>query len=169
MNFHQSRKKMKKNNDEWYTNPSSWDKILSYIDKEKILFEPFYGAGHTFDYFKSKGYKIVGDAKLDFFEPKCLTYMKMADVVITNPPFSSKYKIMSRLVENNIPFILVLPLHSINTLSFRKCFNNDMKDVSVIIPKGRLQYIQNGKLKKSPSFESCFVCWKMMKEKLLWL
>ena len=167
MNFHQSRKKMSKKNDEWYTIPSSWDKVLEYIDKEKIMFEPFYGGGHTLDYFKNKGYKIVGDKSIDFFDDKCIQYLKLCDVVVTNPPFSSKYKIIKRLVDNKKPFILILPLHCINTISFRKSFNDDLKDVTVMIPKGRLQYIQNGELKKSPSFESCFVGWKINTSKHL--
>lgn len=161
MNFHTTRKKMKKTNDEWYTNPSSWDIIMKYIDKNKIIFEPFFGEGHTFNYFKDKGYKIVGHKSVDFFDNKCIQYLKLSDIVITNPPFSCKYKIIKRLVKYNKPFILVLPLHSINTLSFRDAFDDKMSDVSVMIPKGRLQYIQNGKLKKTPSFESCFVCWKI--------
>ena len=159
MNFHQSRKKMKKTNDEWYTLPSSWDKILEYVDKDKKIFEAFYGCGHTYDYFKEKGYNVIGKKGLDFFEDEKL--IKECDIIISNPPFSSKYKIMERIVKYNKPFILILPLHCINTISFRKCFDNDMKDVSIFIPKGRLQYIQDGTLKKAPSFESCFVAYKI--------
>ena len=60
MNFHQSRKKMKKTNNEWYTIPSSWDKILEYIDKKHTIYEAFYGGGDTYNYFKSKGFKVMG-------------------------------------------------------------------------------------------------------------
>ena len=167
MNFHTTRSKMKRTNDEWYTVPSSWDKILEYIDKKHIIYEAFYGGGDTYKYFKKKGFKVIGKPNYDFFEDEKL--IKKCDVVISNPPFSSKYKIMERLVKHNKPFILILPLHCINTISFRKCFNNDMSNVSVMIPKGRLQYVQNGTLKKSPSFENCFVAYKMIKEKLVFL
>jgi hypothetical protein len=161
MNFHQTRIKMNRSNDEWYSTPSSWDKILPYINKNKKIFEPFYGGGHTFKYFKKNGYKVIGNKSLDFFDDKSNKYFKKCDMIVTNPPFSTKYKILKRLVEFKKPFILILPLHCINTLSFRKSFNDDMSDVSVMIPKGRLKFIQKGVLKKSPSFESCFVCWKI--------
>ena len=168
MNFHQSRKKMKKSNDEWYSQPSFWDKVLSYIDKKSVIYEAFYGCGHTYDYFKSKGFSVIGKQGLDFFEDE--EYIKKCDIVVSNPPFSSKYKIMERLVKKNKPFILILPLHSINTISFRKCFDDDMSKVSVLIPKGRLKYIQNNKVKKSPSFESCYVAYKCIQDKpLIWL
>ena len=151
---------MKKNNNEYYTQPSSWDKILNYVDKKNNkIYEPFYGGGDTYNYFKNKGYNVIGKKDLDFFEDE--KYIKDCDIIISNPPFSTKYKIMERIVKYNKPFILILPLHSINTISFRKCFNNNMKDVTVFIPKGRLQYIYNGKVRKAPSFESCFVGYKM--------
>lgn len=167
MNFHTTRTKMKKNNDEWYTIPSSWDMILKYIDKKDIIYEPFYGGGDTYRYFKKKGHKVIGKPNYDFFDDEKL--IKKCDAVITNPPFSSKYKIIDRLVKYNKPFILILPLHCINTKSFRKCFDDDMSNVSLLIPKGRLQYMQNGQLKKSPSFESCFVAYKMIKKNIMWI
>ena len=65
---HQSRKKMSRKNDEYYTQPTSWDIVLQYIPKNKVLFEPFFGAGHTAKYFNTHGYKMIGQNGLDFFD-----------------------------------------------------------------------------------------------------
>ena len=169
MNKHITRPKIHKKNDEYYTQTCVWDKISSYIDKSKIIFEGFYGVGHTYNYFKDHGYKVIGEKDLDFFSEKANKYLKKCDCVISNPPFSLKYKSMEKLYKYKKPFILILPLACINTLSFRKCFNNNMDDISIIIPKGRLKFIQNKEIKKSPSFESCYVCYKMIDKKLIFL
>ena len=167
---HQSRKKMARKNDEYYTQPSSWDLVLQYIPKNKVLFEPFFGAGHTAKYFNQHGYKMIGENTLDFFDTtKMDHFLARSNIIISNPPFSKKYKIIKKLVEYNKPFMLILPLACINTISFRQCFNNQTKDITLIIPKGRLKFIQDGKVKKSPSFESCFLCYKMMDDKIIWL
>ena len=170
MNKHNTRPKIHKKNDEYYTQNSAWDKIIKYIPKNKVIFEGFYGGGHTYKYFTEHGYKVLGEKNLDFFSFKAADeFLYESDCVISNPPFSLKYKIMSWLVKFNKPFILILPLACINTLSFRNCFKNKMDNVSIIIPKGRLKYIQNKEIKKSPSFESCYVCWKMIDEKLIFV
>ena len=169
MNKHITRPKIHKKNDEYYTQTSAWDKIKCYIDKNKLIYEGFYGGGHTYNYFVNNGYKVIGEKDVDFFSCKSDKYLRKCDCVISNPPFSLKYKSMSKLVKFNKPFILILPLACINTLSFRKCFNNKMDKVSIIIPKGRLKFIQNKEIKKSPSFESCYVCYKMIDKKLIFL
>ena len=166
MNKHVSRNKIKVD-DEYYTQPSTWQKILPYINRVNVLWEPFYGLGHTIKFFKENKYIMIGTKNKDFFKNE--KDMRDCDTVVSNPPFSLKYRIMTRLVKNEKPFILILPLACVNSQSFRKCFNNDMSDVSILIPKGRIQFIKGDKVQKSPSFESCFVCWKMMEEKLVFL
>ena len=169
MNKHISRPKIHKQNDEYYTQTGAWDKLIPYIDKSKVIFEGFYGGGHTYEYFTKNGYKVIGKKGLDFFSDEADKLLEKCDNVITNPPFSLKYKIITKLVKHNKPFILILPLACINTISFRKCFNNKMEDVSIIIPRGRMRFIQNKEIKKSPSFESCYVCYKTMGKKLIFL
>ena len=169
MNKHITRPHIHKKNDEYYTQSSAWDNITKFLDKNKLIYEGFYGGGHTYYYFVNNGYKVIGEKDLDFFSEKSYQYLRKCDCVITNPPFSLKYKIMSKLVEYNKPFILLLPLACINTISFRNCFNNTMDKVSIIIPKGRLKFIQNKEIKKSPSFESCYVCWNMFYEKHIFI
>ena len=169
MNKHITRPKINNLNDEYYTPASAWDKLTSYIDKSKVIFEGFYGGGHTYEYFTNNGYKVIGKKGLDFFSDEADVLLNKCDCVITNPPFSLKYKIMKKIVQHNKPFILILPLACVNTISFRNCFNNEMKDVSIIIPRGRMRFIQNKEIKKSPSFESCYVCYKMIDEKLIFL
>lgn len=155
--------------DEYYTPTKVWDDIKQHISSDKVIFEPFFGQGHTFNYFKENGYNIIGKKDLDFFSVDGTSMLKKCDCVISNPPYSKKYKIIKKLVENDVPFILTMPLSAINTIVFLNAFNNNMDNVSIIIPKGRMKYIHNGSIANSPSFESCYVCYKMIKQKLIFL
>ena len=168
MNKHTTRTKMNKNDNEYYTQKQDWERILFCLEKykNKIIYEGFYGAGHTFNHFKEMGFNVIGKEGMDFFSKESEEYIKKSDILVSNPPFTIKYKIMKLLVEKNKPFILILPLSSINTHSFRKCFNDNMNEVSIFIPKGRMKFIKNGEVAKSPSFESCYVCWKIGEDKL---
>ena len=87
--MHQSRAKMKRNNDEYYTQPQIWDKIIHLLDKDKVIFEAFYGDGHTYKYFDTNGYKIIGEKDLDFFSDKGIEYLQRCDYVVSNPPLGA--------------------------------------------------------------------------------
>lgn len=169
-NKHISKIKMTKN-DEYYTPIEIWNKI-NHIFKQfenKIIYEPFFGKGHSFNIFKEKGFEVLGDKDIDFFSNQSLSLIKKSDIIITNPPFSLKYKIMDLLVKEDKPFCLILPLSCINTHSFRRCFNNNFENMTVLIPKGRLVFIKNNYEKSSPSFECCFITYKISKDKIVFL
>ena len=155
--------------DEYYTPDKIWEDIEQYLPKGKIIFEPFYGQGHTFKYFKINDYLVLGKKDLDFFSPDAIPPLMRCDCVISNPPFTLKFKILKRLVQYDKPFILLFPLGSINTKSFLDCFDDNIKHISLIFPKGRMQFITNGSLAKSPSFESVYLCYKMLDDKLVFL
>ena len=153
--------------DEYYTPERSWDMIKQYLpDEPVVVYEPFYGKGHTYTYFKDEGYFMLGEDGLNFFSKDADTMLRNCDCVITNPPFSIKYDIMKRLLEFDVPFILMLPVGILTTKIFRRSIGD--ADVSVIIPDTRLKYFRNNKL-VSPNFDSCYLCYKMDIDKLVFL
>ena len=158
-----NRKLSLKKNDEWYTPDVAWNNIWMYIPIGGTVFEPFFGEGHTYRWLEKSCMfdKVLGEKGLDFFSPKGQEYLKQSDVVITNPPFSIKFKILKTLVQNDKKFILLFPLASINTLSFLDALQNKTKNISIIIPKGRIKYIVNGLYGKPPSFETCYLFYKI--------
>ena len=60
----------------------------------------------------------------------------------------------------------MLPAGILTTKIFRRSIGD--ANISVIIPDKRLKYIRNGKT-SSPNFDSCSVCYKMMKDQLVLL
>ena len=159
-----NRKLTLKKNDECYTPDKVWDDIKTYMPTSGTVYEPFFGQGHTFRWLKkSKLFEhILGQQGLDFFSPQGQRLLKECDCVVTNPPFSIKFKILKQLVDNDKPFILLFPMGSINTLTFTKIFGKKkINNVSIIIPHGRIKFIVNNTLAKSPSFETIYLCYKI--------
>ena len=143
-----------KGNDDFYTQQSTWKLIEPFIPKDKIIYEGFYGDGKSGDYLKDLGCTKVMHENKDFFDyADKIQY----DILISNIPFSIKRDILNKLYEINKPFIVIMPYEVI----FYKYFDKyKTKDTQLIIPKQRLNFIKDGKVKKF-NYDCIFFCWKM--------
>ena len=137
--------------DEYMTPKHVWGDITDYIPKNKVIWEPFYGEGKSGDYIRELGFEVIHE-NIDFFEND------LGDIVVSNPPFSLKKKILERLVEIEKPFILVMPVSVINTLYMRMFKDKDLK---IIIPKKRINFIKNGKKTVRCNFDCLYYCYNI--------
>lgn len=112
--------------DNFYSKKDVWEKIINYIPKDKIIYEPFYGDGKSGEHLKELGCKNVIHQDVDFFNND-FEY----DLIVTNPPFSIRRKILTKLKEIDKPFIVLLPSSIINAVWFRNYFKESLQ---VIIP-----------------------------------
>ena len=93
------------------------------------------------------------------------------EVIVTNPPFSLVKKIMSRLLELDKPFIILMPSSKINT-QYMRIFKNKLQ---IIIPPKRIHFIkinENGERiqTKGCHFDCFYYCYKIGLEKdMMWL
>ena len=91
------------------------------------------------------------------------------DIVVTNPPFSQKKEVFTRLKELQKPFIIICPAPMIFSVYFRNLFRDD--NIQIIIPKKRIQFIktdENGNILTSENkcnFDCFYFCWKVNLEK----
>lgn len=79
--------------------------------------------------FLAGGYEVVRshiDDGQDFFTYEPEEY----DIIVSNPPFSIKDKILQRLYELNKPFAILLPLNSLQGKSRYKYFKNGIQLLS---------------------------------------
>jgi hypothetical protein len=136
--------------DDHETPLSAWKMIAPYLPRDKILWEPFYGSGASGKHLTSLGFKVLHEDE-DFFQHD------KGDVVVTNPPFSKKRQILERLKALGKPFVLLLPAAVLGT----KMLSNMFPDIQIVVPKGRISFIKDGKQTKSVWFASFFYCWKM--------
>jgi hypothetical protein len=139
--------------DNYNTPIDGWKDILQYIPKETPLWLPFYNDGSAKKLLNKLGYKNVYHEKRDFYK------YDNDGLVLDNPPYYDKVKVIKKLFDRGKPFSLLLPMETIE----RKYFKDFTKNFQLIIPNKRYNYSETGK-KNSP-FKSCWFCWGM--EKLL--
>ena len=146
-----------KDTDNYITNKYDWERIKDYIPKDKIIWSPFYCDGKQKEYFEDMGYNIIHQDK-DFF-----SYTPEYDIVIDNPPFSKKKEILKKLKELDKPFILICP----SMMLSYKYFQEDFKDIQILIPYKRINFkhLNSDKKNYSPPFASFYFCYKMNLEK----
>jgi hypothetical protein len=142
-----------KNTDNYITNKEDWFRIKNFIPDNVKIWSPFYCDGKQKEYFSEMGYDIIHEDR-DFF-----SYTPEYDIIIDNPPFSKKKEILKRLKEIDKPFILIAP----SMLLSYKYFQEDYKDIQIIIPYKRINFkhLDSEKKNYSPPFASFFFCYKM--------
>ena len=136
--------------DNYYSKKEVWEKIQEYIPKDKVIYEPFYGDGKSGQYLRELGFHVIHEP-IDFFEND------LGEIIVSNPPFSMKQEIFTRLKKLDKPFIIVMfPI----VLSC-KWFLDIFDDIQIIIPKTRVKMYGNGKENYTPNGGVWYFCYKM--------
>jgi len=147
--------------DDYMTPKYAWENIKNYIPHDKVIWEAFYGDGKSGDDIKSLGFDVIHEP-IDFFS------QDRGDIIISNPPFSQSKEIMDRLFILDKPFILIFPSSKIYTQYFRKWKD---KNLQIIIPRKRIQFIKDGITKENKcNFDCFYYCYKMnLPKDIIWL
>lgn len=153
------RQKNKGKSDEYYTPEYAVEIILPYLHKYKKIWCPFDKEESNFvKMLKKEGYDVVYghiETGQDFFD-----YEKVpngVECIVSNPPFSKRDQIFERLYQFNIPFAMIM---NFNGLFDSKSRFETFRDANfeLLIPKGRIKFITNEGVQRSPSFQSVYVC-----------
>tara|TARA_Y100001938_G_C8040536_1_gene405929 strand:+ start:28 stop:534 length:507 start_codon:yes stop_codon:yes gene_type:complete len=155
--------------DDYMTPKKSWEDILNYIPKDKVIWEAFYGDGESGEFMKQLGLNVIHEP-IDFFEND------LGDIIISNPPFSKKKEVFTRLKELDKPFIMICPSSCINTKYMRELFGNSKDALQIIIPRRRINFTKkiDGKIPEDwgdrCNFDCFYYCYKMNLERdIIWL
>lgn len=115
---------------EMYTPYYAVDPIVKYIPKHYKIWCPFDEEWSAFyQTFKNLGYSVIRThirESKNFFTYEPDEY----DIIISNPPFSIKDKILERLYEFGKPFAVLLPLNSLQGVSRYKFFSQGIQILS---------------------------------------
>jgi len=152
--------------DDYMTPKYAWENIQQFIPRDKVIWECFYGDGKSGKYLEELGFKVIHE-DIDFFKNN------KGDIIISNPPFSLKKEVFTRLIELDKPFIMI----SSQQLIFTKYFKLLMIDkrLQIIVPSKRIQFIKisNGEYVDTGNrcnFDCFYYCYKMNLEKdITWL
>lgn len=139
--------------DNYETPQEAWELILKYINKDKILWLPFYCKGLAGDILTKLGYSIIHENK-DFFTYEPIQY----DMIIDNPPYSIKKEVIEQCKKLGKPFALFLPLDTLE----RKYFKELLSDkIQIIIPNKRIHCIKDENKTSNAPYKTCWFCYNM--------
>jgi len=154
--------------DEVYTPFYAVDPLLKYLDKSKTIWCPFDDEWSAFyQTFNANGFKVIRSSiggGQDFFnyEPK-----EHYDIIISNPPFSKKDRVLKRLYELDKPFAILLPMNSLQGKARYKYFENGIQLLSF---DSRIDYHTNNNFKtytKGNHFASAYFCRNVLPKDLI--
>ena len=155
--------------DDYLSPKSAWKDIRHLIPNDKVLWEAFYGDGKSGQYLRELGFDVIHDP-IDFFEND------KGEVVISNPPFTIKKEVFTRLVALGKPFIMISPCSMINTQYIRRLFSTSNYPLQIIIPRKRIQFeklvdgIVPSGWKSDCNFDCFYYCWKLnLPQDITWL
>lgn len=148
------------NGDEVYTPFYAVEPLLKYIPKDKVIWCPFDEEWSAFyQLFTENGYKVIRSSIVegqDFFEYEPSEHY---DIIISNPPFSKKDRILERLDQLGKPFCVLLPCNSLQGKTrYNKCFKNGIQYLGF---DRRIDYHTNGNFltyTKGNHFGSAYFC-----------
>ena len=153
--------------DDYMTPKYAWDWIKDFIPKDKVIWEAFYGDGESGKILSDLGFNVIHE-ETDFFTNN------LGDVIVSNPPFTKKKAVMTRLKEIDKPFIIICPSSMLNTQYIRHLFKDDR--LQIIIPNKRINFkkLIDGKVPDNwgdrCNFDCFYYCWKLdLPNDIVWL
>ena len=154
--------------DDYMTPKYVWENIKDYIPKDKVIWESFYGDGKSGEYLRELGFDVIHE-KIDFFEED------HGEIIVSNPPFTKKKEVFTRLKQLGKPFIMICPSSMLNTKYIRELFANDDR-FQIIVPCGRINFVKlvDGEVPDEWSdrcnFDCLYYCWKIgLDRDITWL
>ncbi|VEU59760.1 sugar-phosphate nucleotidyltransferase [Mesomycoplasma neurolyticum] len=153
------------NDDEWYTTKEDVQYFINkaQIPKNKVIWCPFDLKTSNFvTVFKQNGYKVIY-SHLNY-DKSFYDYIpnKKFDIIISNPPFRNKYKILERLLELDKPWALIFGIQALNSEKFCNKLQ-EFKRIQYVHLKRRMCFTKdhinyNVKNLQRPSFASMWIC-----------
>ena len=155
--------------DDYMTPKYAWENIKEFIPKDKVIWEAFYGDGRSGSDLEDMGFNVIHE-DVDFFAGK------RGDIIVSNPPFSKSKQVLTKMVEYDMPFIIIMPSSKICTQYFRRLFQLHRDKIQIIIPRKRIHFkkLVNGVVpegwRSACNFDCFYYCWKMdLPRDIIWL
>lgn len=133
------------------------DPILPHLRSDQVIWEPCAGSGNLVRALQNNGHQVRQSDILtgqDFFiyEPGRF------DVLVTNPPYSLKYKFLSRCYDLGKPFALLVPVEVFGARAAQILFERFGFEVIFLRPRVNFTMPQKGNA-GSAQFPTCWITW----------
>lgn len=153
--------------DETYTPFYGVEPIIKYLPKDSVIWCPFDEEWSAFPRrLREEGFDVVSSHIADGydffkFEPPVWS------IIVSNPPYSIKDKVIRRCYELNKPFALLMPIPTIQGERRFKIWGND---IQLLTFDKRINFHTRGNLKTTSDachFGSGYFCRNVLPEKLI--
>jgi hypothetical protein len=141
--------------DHYETPRRAYEDIASLIaGRFQRIYDPFYCEGRCKQYIQEVlGGEVLHEPVDGFQRIDPNTF----DVIVTNPPFTRKYEVISFLAEYGKPIMILLPFETICTLKYKALHQPGWQ---LIVPSRRIQFEQQGKTVRT-NFHCVWLCMNM--------
>lgn len=138
--------------DDYETPKKAYEMIADYIPPHQRLYDPFYCTGRCVQYMREvfQPEEVLHSSADAFERIDANTF----DVILTNPPFSCKYRVIDFLKQYKKPTFILLPFEMLCTLRYAEMHEDSYR---ILLPARRIQYEQGGKVVKT-NFHSFWLC-----------
>ena len=153
------------NNDECYTPRYGVIPILEFLPKDKTIWCPFDTEESEYvKVLRENGYKVIcshisNNQDFYIYEPSDW------DIIVSNPPFTGKRKIVERALSFKKPFALLLPLTWLNDSAPKQLFKD--KDLQLLMFDKRIKFTNNGKVENKITFSSAYYCYNLLPKQII--
>jgi hypothetical protein len=161
--------KKKGGTDEWYTPESAVMSIIKELPTGVVVWCPFDKKESNFvKVLRQCGYQVecshIDNEDEDFFDYEPFEW----DIIVSNPPYSVRNKILERVFSFKKPFALLMNTNGLFDSNIRWDLFSE-NDFSLFYLKGRVNYMKEyGKVEKSsPPFQSAYITSGLFSEKIV--
>lgn len=159
-------------NDEFYTPQYAIDPILKYVKPSSNVWCPFDTEESLFvSSLRDAGHTVAAthlDGGVDFFQIPT-EILRRADYIISNPPYSLKAEVLSRLFEVGVPFAMLVGVVGLFESQKRfEMFRDNRFEIMYL--NRRVSYYKDYSDEKpalNPPFSSVYVCSGMLPEQIV--
>ena len=155
----------KGSNDECYTPRYVVKELLPYLPKDKVIWCPFDTEESEFvKVLSEEGFQVV-NSHISYGQDYYTYEPNYWDIMVSNPPFTSKRKIFERALSFNKPFALLMSNTWLNDSAPKVLFKE--KDLQLLMFRNRIKFLNNGIINNKITFSSSFYCWNLLPKQII--
>lgn len=140
------------------------DPLLMFLHPDVLIWEPAAGTGNIVQALAPR--RVVGsDLHGDYAQP-ARDFFKWEppsfDILVTNPPYSIKFKWLERCYDLSKPFALLVPVEMIGAKSAQAQMEKHGAELLLLNRRVNFEMPNKGWSGSSAQFPVLWLCWKML-------
>lgn len=142
------------------------DPLLPYLPTDWMIWEPAAGEGLLAEALFDSGFGSVETSDIltgqNFFEYAPPEF----DAIVTNPPFTLKFKWLERCYELGRPFALLVPVEALGAKKAQDLMQKYGFEIMLLNRRVHFKMPNKG-WEGSAQFPVCWLCWKLLPEQVM--